>query len=309
MSKKVDLNQFDDLSRLLADTDVDADQHKAKIYNQVKLGIETEIKDANINRKDDRYMKRNYRKTAAAAIIAVVCLLGGLSTTTYAQGLFQTVLARFQVGGIEIVQQDRELPETPSNTKDSTTTRENTQQSGTLEEARAAMKIDFAVPVSLPEGFVYSNSVIHTEKAVEIQYTRDSELISLLISKGENGISTTGEVKKEVIAGKTVYFVNGIILWEQDGLNYELYYMSSKDLEKADLEKMLNTMASGQTYKESKDFYRQNGVPEKELDQAVAISVETDNLYKQKLGVYYDQLKSGAITREEAAKILEAQEK
>ena len=308
MSEKYDLKEFDEVCSLLANAEVDADRHKEKIYNRARLGIETGINENYNQRKDDRYMRKNYRK-AVAAVIASVCLIGGFSTTAYAQGIFQAVLARFQVGGIEIVQQDRELPEVSPNKDNNKTTRENTRKSATLAEAREAMKVDFKLPVWLPEGFAYSNSVIHTDKAVEIQYTKDSELISLLISKGENGISTAGEVKKETIAGKTVYFVNGIILWEQDGLNYELYYMGQQDLDNTTLEKLLNTMASGESYNEAKAFYLQNGVLENELDKAIGISVETDNIYRQQLGEYYDQLKSGTITREEAAKILAAQGK
>ncbi|SHN60501.1 hypothetical protein [Desulfitobacterium chlororespirans] len=308
MTKKCDLKEFDEVCSLLTNAEVDADRHKEKIYNRARLGIETGINEDYNKRKDDSYMRKNYRK-AAAAVIASVCLIGGLSTTAYAQEIFQSVLARCQVGGIEIVQRDKELPEVSPNTDNTRTPRENTQKSATPEEAREAMKVDFKLPVWLPEGFAYANSVIHTDKAVEIQYAKDSELISLLISKGENGISTTGEVKKETLAGKTVYFVNDIILWEQDGLNYELYYLGQQDLDNTTLEKLLNTMVSGQSYNEAKAFYLQNGVPENELDKAISISVETDNMYRQQLGEYYDQLKSGTITREEAAKILEAQGK
>ncbi|MHB8063725.1 MAG: hypothetical protein ACYDG2_14010 [Ruminiclostridium sp.] len=69
-----------------------------------------------------------------------------------------------------------------------------------------------------------------------------------MISKGENGISTTGEVKKETIAGKTVYFANGIVLWGQDGLTYELYQMGGQDFDLNILGKIISTMSTGTDY-------------------------------------------------------------
>ena len=65
-----------------------------------------------------------------------------------------------------------------------------------------------------------------------------------MLSKGENGISTTGEVKTETIAGRTVYFANGIVLWEQDGLTYELYQMSEKNFDLKTLGKIIGTMST-----------------------------------------------------------------
>lgn len=54
-----------------------------------------------------------------------------------------------------------------------------------------------------------------TVDMVEVQYAQDEKTVKFLISKGgENGIETTGEVKKEIIKGTTVYFANGIVIWE-----------------------------------------------------------------------------------------------
>ncbi|WP_028550223.1 hypothetical protein [Paenibacillus sp. UNC451MF] len=83
------------------------------------------------------------------------------------------------------------------------------------------MGVDFPVPTWLSDHYPTINFVPQGDHMVEVQYQKDGEFISLLISKGgSNGISTQDEVKRETIGGKTVYFANGIAIWEQNGFTY-----------------------------------------------------------------------------------------
>jgi hypothetical protein len=251
MSKKHDMNEFKEVCDLLINAEVNDAIYKEKIYHQVKSKIATRSIQNNYRKRDEMHMKKNFMKSIAMATIGVVCLLGGLSTTAYGQEVIGLILARFQVGGIEITQYDKELPEIKSNDKSNTSIiRGSSPKRTTIEEARTVMKKDFPVPIWLPDGYVYLSSVLHSENGVELQYSKSEGNISLLISKGENGISTTGEVKEEIIGGKTVYFANGIVLWEEDGLNYELYHMG-EDLDLDTLRKIINTMTAEKSYKEA----------------------------------------------------------
>ncbi|BAH45576.1 hypothetical protein BBR47_45990 [Brevibacillus brevis NBRC 100599] len=229
MKSKHNLDDFRELTDLLTDLELDDATPKVNIYNRLKFKLESG--NIQLHEKDGIYMKMNKWKAATVSAVAVVCLLGAFSTTSFAQGMLQTILARFQVGNMEITQYDKELPATQSNTQGSNTPielKEHPQM--TLEEARAASKMDFPAPTWMPEHYSNYNTLIQAEGMVEVQYEKEEEFISFLISKGgENGINTTEGVKIETIGGKKVYFANGIVIWEHEGFTVELYHQKDLD--------------------------------------------------------------------------------
>jgi len=245
MAEEQNIDEFKEVCALLVNTDVNAEMHRERIYNRLEFQIETGVIQQNNEKMEGIYMKRSFNKSIAVAVLTGVCLVGGFSTTALGQGIIQSVVGYFQVGNMTITQYDKELPKIESSAKgDKNAVRGNTEQITTIKEARTNMKIDFVVPTWLPEGYKYMKSVMHGDNAVELVYSKDENLVSLLLSKGENGISTTGVVKTETIAGKSVYFANGIVLWEQDGLTYELYQMSEKNSDLETLGKIIGTMST-----------------------------------------------------------------
>lgn len=252
MSKKINLDEFREISSLLENADVDDSLSRERIYNRVRYKMETGSIYTDFTEGDKIHMnkniRRNLRKSVAVAVLALVCLVGGLSATAYGKEIVHNIIASFRAGNIEITQYDK-LPEVDAGAGGGKrTVGESTVEYTSIEGARNEMGVYFAVPNWLPEGFSYTASILHSEKAVELQYNHESDgtFFSLLITKGDNGISTEKDVREETIAGQKVYFANGIILWGQDGLNYELYYTGEKDLDKEILENMLGNM----TYKE-----------------------------------------------------------
>jgi hypothetical protein len=78
-----------------------------------------------------------------------------------------------------------------------------------------------------------------------VQYAKEGDVISLLISKGgENGIGTKDEVRTESIAGTTIYFANGIVIWEYDGFTYELYQTAEDGFDSATLGRIIGSMST-----------------------------------------------------------------
>ncbi|ASJ55389.1 hypothetical protein BP422_18655 [Brevibacillus formosus] len=242
MKSEHDLEDFRELTDLLTDLELDDATPKANIYNRLKFKLESGNIQLHDSKKDGIYMKTNKWKAATVSAVAVVCLLGAFSTTSFAQEMLQTILARFQVGNMEITQYDKELPATQSNTQGIEKPIElKAHPQLTLEEARAASKMDFPAPTWLPEHYSYYNTLVHGEGMVEVQYEKGGEFISFLISKGgENGISTTEGVKIETIGGKKVYFANGIVIWEHEGFTVELYH--KKDIDTATLGNIIQSL-------------------------------------------------------------------
>jgi hypothetical protein len=249
VSKKYNLDEFHDVSRLLDEADVDDEYCRERIHDRMKFKIESASRQNNFTKGEEIYMKKNKRRSAAVAAALLVCLLGGLSVTAYGQEIVHNILARFQAGHIEITQYDK-LPEVGTKNSDTEKSKQegrvNTDQYTSIEAARKEMGVDFEVPAWLPEGFSYTTAVQHGAGAVELQYNNggDGTLFSLLISQGENGISTDKDVKVENIAGHNVCFANGIILWGQDNLNYEIYYTGEKDFDRGTLEKIIGGMTA-----------------------------------------------------------------
>ncbi|SMF84220.1 hypothetical protein SAMN05661091_2554 [Paenibacillus uliginis N3/975] len=252
MSKKQDLSEFHDVTNLLTNVELDDNTHKDQIYNRLKFKIETGTIQRFNTKKDGVYMKNNKWKSIAVTAAVMVLLFGTFSTTSFAQDMIQSILARFQVGNMEITQYDKELPDTGVNHTDVKVQGNESQgnqieapQQMTLKEARVAMDIDFPAPTWLSENYQFLNSVLHGEKMIEIQYEKKGEFISLLISRGaNNAISTSEEVKTETIDGKKVYFANGIVIWEYEGFTYELYQMAEENFDTDAIRKIINSLST-----------------------------------------------------------------
>lgn len=252
MEKKPNIDEFGKVCRLLVNADVNDDMHQDRIYNRVRYKMQTGTIPKNNKKEDGIHMKRKIEKSIAIVAATFVCIIGVFSTTAFGQGIIQSIVENFKVGGMTITQYDKELPKIESSVKgDSNAVRDNTEQIVTIKEARAIMEINFEVPAWLPDGYKYQKCRLQGDKAVELVFSKDENLVSLLISKGENGISTTGEVKKETVADETVYFANGIVLWEQDGLTYELYQMGGQDFDLTILGKIISAMTTGTDYNDN----------------------------------------------------------
>ncbi|QOX65439.1 DUF4367 domain-containing protein [Anoxybacterium hadale] len=246
MTKKYNMDEFQEVDRLLVEADF-SDRHlMERTHDRMKFIIEAAPEKNDFTKGDKKYMitsKNNKRKSAAIAAAVFVCLLGGFSATAYGQDIVHNIVAYFQAGNIEITQYDK-IPENPAGDGTESSDQKSEEKYTSIESARNDMGIDFAVPTWLPEGFSYTTAIQHGSSAVELQYTNDEEgtFFSLLISQGKNGIDTAGDVKEETIAKQKVYFANGIILWGQDNMNYEIYYTGEKDFDSRTLEQIIGNM-------------------------------------------------------------------
>ncbi|MDF2962103.1 MAG: hypothetical protein K0S39_3838 [Paenibacillus sp.] len=252
MNKKQDLEEFSHLTSLLINAELDNTANKDQIFNRLKTKIEKGTIQPNYTEKDDLYMKKNNWKSVAVIASVLVCLCGAFSTTSYAQEMLQSILGRFQIGNMEITQYDKELPDLGLNrtfakegVNDTKRIEGKTPLSMTLKEARGAMGVNFPAPAWLSDNYEFTNCVAHGDHMVEVQYKKEGEFISLLISKGvKNGISTTDEVKTETIGGKAVYFANGIVIWEHEGFTYELYQMAEENFNVDTIGKIIQTLST-----------------------------------------------------------------
>lgn len=252
MSKKHDPNAYGNVVDLLEHTEIDNALAKERIFKRLINKIESGTIQPQHSKKDGIAMMKRKWKTAAAAAAVVVLVGGALSTTSYAQGMLQSILARFQVGNMEIVQ----YKELPVPEKSVSADQDKGAESYmvevpaapkppklTLQEARLATGTNFPSP-SWVADFEYVNTVIHGKTMVEVQYSKGDKTVNFLISQGgENGIGTTDPVKTEVIEGTQVYFANGIVLWEDEGFTVELY--AQDDFDTATLGKIIDSFKVG----------------------------------------------------------------
>jgi len=252
MSEKQDPKVNDRVVHLLENMELDNRLAKERIFKRLVNKMETGTLQTQNTKKDGISMLKRKWKTVAAATAAVIFIGGALSTTSYAQGMIQSILARFQVGNLEIVQYDKELPVSETNgasEQDNRGTESGVvelpiQPKLTIQEARLATGMNFPAP-SWVADYQYVNTVIHAKSMVEVQYNQDEKTVNFLISQGgENGIGTTDTVKTEVIAGKKVYFANGIVIWENEGYTVELY--AREDFDSVTLEKMISSFEIGE---------------------------------------------------------------
>ena len=250
MKDEQERSDFRDLTRLLEKVELDDKASKDKIYNRLKFKIEAGTIRPDYTKKDEIIMKKNRWKSITVSAVAVICLTGAFSTTSFAQGMLESILARFQVGNLQIVQYDKE-PSVPAKDAASEQANEDTTRAVelqarpdlTVQEARSALGINFPAPTWLAD-YKYVNTVIHGKSMAEVQFAQGEKTVNFLISKGgENGIGTTEEVKSEVIQGTKVYFANGIVIWEDNGFTIELY--AQEDFDTATLGKIIDGFAVG----------------------------------------------------------------
>lgn len=250
MKNRQDVDELRDLTNLLANLELNDKASKDRIYHRLAFKMGAGTIQPNFTKKDEIVMKKNKWRTTTVSAMAVAILTVAFSTTSFAQNMMETILARFQVGNMQIVQYDKEPARSADNNASGQaagdTSREvqlQVRPNLTLEEARAVLGLNFPAPSWLAD-YKYVNTVIHGKTMAEVQFEKGEKTVNFLISKGgENGIGTTGEVKKEVIKGTTVYFANGIVIWENNGFTVELY--AQDDFDAATLGKIIESFKVG----------------------------------------------------------------
>ncbi|MDU7472816.1 MAG: hypothetical protein E7L01_05550 [Paenibacillus macerans] len=251
MNKKNNLTEFSKTIELLESAEQGNDTSKERIYNRLIYRLDHGAINTQSREKDGITMKKSSWRTAAVIGGAVICLGGAFSTTSYAQEMFQSIMAKFKVGNLEITQYDKEIP--PASTSFTPSEGGKSGRDGvielpaaaklTIDEARAALGMNFPAPDWVAD-YKFENSVLQGTSMVELQYNSGDKAVNFLISKGgENGIGTTEDVKVEDINGTTVYFANGIVIWEEEGFTVELY--SQTDFDKSTLGKIIGSFSVG----------------------------------------------------------------
>ncbi|MEK4472293.1 hypothetical protein NSQ91_03585 [Paenibacillus sp. FSL R7-0048] len=251
MNKKDDLTKFSKTIELLENAEQGSTTAKERIYNRLIYKLDHGALSPQSEIKDGITMKKSSWRNAIVIGSAVICLGGAFSATSYAQDMFQSIMAKFEVGNLEITQYDKEIPSAAQ----SMTPSEDAQGGEnavielpvaaklSLDEARAALGMNFPAPDWMGD-YEFVNCVLQGTSMVEVQYNSGENAVNFLISKGgDNGISTTEEVKTEVINGTKVYYANGIVIWEEDGYTVELY--SQVDFDQATLGKIIDSFNIG----------------------------------------------------------------
>ncbi|WP_400162072.1 hypothetical protein ACAF76_017090 [Brevibacillus sp. TJ4] len=253
MKNRKNVDEFSDLTNLLANLELTDKASKERIYHRLLFKMRSGTIQSNLMKRDEIVMKKNTRKTVIVSAMAVAILTGTFSTTSFAQDMIETILARFQVGNMQIVQYDKEpiVDNSASEQAEGDASHMVELQARpnlTVEEARAVSGLNFPAPSWLAD-YKYVNTVIHGNNMAEVQFSKGEQTVNFLISKGgENSIGTTGEVKKEVIKGTTVYFANGIVIWENNGFTVELY--AQDDFDTATLGKIIENFKVGAPLKQ-----------------------------------------------------------
>ncbi|MFP4978290.1 hypothetical protein ACE6ED_22985 [Paenibacillus sp. CN-4] len=252
MNNNEESASFRQMIELLEQTEPDYMAAKERGYRRLmdKLNNESVLPRS---KQNTGFTRSNKVWKAAAVASVVICLVGVFSTTSYAHEMLQSILARFQVGNLEITQYDKE-PQAPlSAATSSGTAGEGGSASGvielpvspklTIDQARSALGLNFPAPGWMGD-YEYVNTILHGDTMAEVQYISGDKTINFLISKGgDNGIGTTGEVTTEEIGGTTVYHANGIVIWEQEEYTVELY--SREDLDRDTLGRIIGSFALG----------------------------------------------------------------
>ncbi|MDR0268870.1 hypothetical protein [Paenibacillus sp.] len=250
MKNRQNVDEFRDLTNLLTNLELTDKASKDRTYHRLSFKMRSGTIQPNLMKRDEIVMKKNTWKTVTVSAMAVAILTGVFSSTSFAQNMVETILARFHVGNLQIVQYDKE-PDVSADHSASEQAAGDTSRGVqlqvrpnlTLEEARAVLGLNFPAPSWLAD-YKYVNTVIHGNNTAEVQFEKGEKRIDFLISKGgENGIGTTDEVKKEVIKGTTVYFANGIVIWENNGFTVEMY--AQDDFDTATLGKIIESFNVG----------------------------------------------------------------
>jgi hypothetical protein len=251
MNKKNDLTKFSKTIELLENDEQGSTNSKERIYNRLIYKLDQGDLNPDSEKRDGITMKKSSWRRAVVIGSAVICLGGAFSATSYAQEVFQSIMAKFEVGNLKITQYDKEIPPVDQSFTSSEEVKGGEQ--GVIElpisaklninEARAALGMNFPAPDWMGD-YQLVNCVLQGTSMVEVQYNSGENAVNFLISKGgENGISTTEEVKTEVINGTKVYYANGIVIWEEDGYTVELY--SQVDFNQATLGKIIDSFSIG----------------------------------------------------------------
>ncbi|MFM1652412.1 hypothetical protein ACI7RC_09960 [Brevibacillus sp. B_LB10_24] len=250
MKNRRNVDEFPDLTNLLTNLELTDKASKDRIYHRLTFKMRSGTIQPNFKKRDEIVMKKNTWKTVTVSAMAVAILTSVFSTTSFAQNMMETILARFQVGNMQIVQYDKEPTVSADNSASEQAAGDASREvqlqvrpNLTVEEARAVLGLNFPAPSWLAD-YKYVNTVIHGNNMAEVQFEKGEKTVNFLISKGgENGIGTTGEVKKEVIKETTVYFANGIVIWENNGFTVELY--AQDDFDTATLGKIIESFKVG----------------------------------------------------------------
>ncbi|MDR0382190.1 MAG: DUF4367 domain-containing protein [Oscillospiraceae bacterium] len=244
-------NNCDRAHALLDLTNIPSEPTKRRAYKRLVSQIQAGSLDGDTREKmEDTVVKTRKTRKILLIAAALACVVG-MTTAAYASGIAQKIIARFQVGGMEITRVEEELPvyEAPASGGEEDRTADGGARNLSLSEARDGLGGNFAAPRQLPEGYAQTGCVLHgaegAHKAVELQYgNAGGDLISLLISAGENGIQTTEEVRVRTVGEVEIYYANGIVLWEYDGFTYELYHMGTVDLDDAAIDGMVGSLTT-----------------------------------------------------------------
>lgn len=234
---------FSEVEKILKNADAGEKEHKARMRNRLMFKITSgQLEREAVNIKP---VKRHIRKPVAILCsLVVVVLLGAFSTTSIAKEMINKVLAYLKIGNFEIVQYDHipEFSAAPSDNTDQPVSHDETVKEISLKEAYSKMGTSFMLPTRLPKGYRFDRCVGYDSAMVSVQYRSDAggpgfNQLSILITdyskSSPNGIETEDVIETKEIDGKTVYFVNGIIIWAMGDLRYELYwpdYDPAKDM-------------------------------------------------------------------------------
>ena len=230
---------FPELVDMLANTPASPPEARERVHRTLMCKLAASAGDQNDLNKKELFMK-NITVMKVFRIALVVVCIAALATTAYATGLVQTIINRFQVGSMEIRQVDRyEEDVSQLEMSDEAGTREAGLRADgrydSLSAAQEATGVSFPVPESAISGYSFVNCAVHGADSLllELQYANpdSGDIYSLLISDSENGIETTDEVMVKEIEGINVYYANGIVMWELNGVTYELYQMGGEDFD------------------------------------------------------------------------------
>ena len=236
MKNEYNPGDFPKLVNMLENTPAVPPEERERVYRALMRKLGSGAGEQNSFYEKEIIMKRITAKKAFRIALVVVCAVA-LVTTAYATGFVQTIINRFQVGGMEIRQVDRYEDVPQIETSDESGSREAGPSADgrydSLDAAQEATGVSFPVPERIIDGYSFVNCAVHGESSLllELQYANPDtgDIYSMLISDGENGIQTTEEVIVKELEGVDVYYANGIVMWALGDVTYELYQMGGED--------------------------------------------------------------------------------
>ena len=239
MKREYKPGDFPDLVNMLENAPAGRPEERERVYRALMRKLDSGDGEENGFYEKEIIMKSITVKKVLSIALVAVCVVAFI-TTAYATGFVQTIINRFQVGGMEIRQVDRYDEEVSQpETSGEAGTREAGPGAGgrydSLSAAQEATGVSFPVPERIIDGYSFVNCAVHGESSLllELQYANpdSGDIYSMLISDGENGIATTEEVIIKELEGVDVYYANGIVMWAIGGVTYELYQMGGEDFD------------------------------------------------------------------------------